>query len=400
MRAQFGAFANGGDPGVELGGKLRPRCGGKAGADGRRAEEKLCEFAEREQFGKVRGRSGAAEPRAQFCGGARCGGGAGADREKFLARFVGPPGRPLGRVDGRERMAADFAEEFGTLCELAGGVAATIELAGLAGQHVGPAELDDGQVAAGKEKVEALVRAEAARIAVMQRAHVGVQLVAGALQFVGALLPGFGRLLRGEIEGFLELAQHLALAGFVGVKFEAERREALLLQAAMHDVERGAFFGDEQDATAVGEAVRDDVRDCLRFAGAGRAFEDEVVAVGGGDHGGELGGVGAARAVDFGRRKTIVEFARVDVFGRIAVGEVGVVHHVANDAVAREIVEAVGEIFPEQEFRERKLSEPDFGLHFPAGKIAHCGAEDAGTPGRRRRRWRLRAADRVRRFLF
>ena len=200
----------------------------------------------------------------------------------------------------------------------------------------------DGFFPVAREQViEAIVGAEAAGIFFVERAGIAVEGGADFFEFGGFAFPIGAVGLGDELETLFELAEDFAFAGFIGVKFQAEGFEAFLLEAAMNDIEGGAFFGDEENSFTEGETVRDDVGDGLRFAGAGRSFEDEVVSGASGHDGGELGGVGAARAENFVGTKLVVELRRLYIFRRIGIRHAGFVNEMADDAIFGEGVEAI-----------------------------------------------------------
>ena len=168
--------------------------------------------------------------------------------------------------------------------------------------------------------------------------------------------PVGGRSARDLLQAELELGEHIGLARLVGVQLETERFEPLLPQTAVDDVEGGPFFRHEEHAFAVGEAVGDDVGDGLRLSGAGRPLEHKVMAGGGGHDRGELGRVGAARAEDVAWMVVVIQLRGSDVLRRIGVGHARLMHEVADNAVPGQILQAVGEVLPEQKFGEGKLS--------------------------------------------
>ncbi len=66
----------------------------------------------------------------------------------------------------------------------------------------------------------------------------------------------------------------------------------------------------------------------------------------------ELGGICTARAQDITRMELVVKLAGLDVIGRIRILGARSVDQMVHDPILREIFQAVGEVFPQQEFRE------------------------------------------------
>jgi len=62
------------------------------------------------------------------------------------------------------------------------------------------------------------------------------------------------------------------------VEFEANVVEAHLVQPVVNNVKGGHFLGDEQNRLTVMHGRRDNIRDCLRFAGSRRTLDDEIVS--------------------------------------------------------------------------------------------------------------------------
>ena len=102
----------------------------------------------------------------------------------------------------------------------------------------------------------------------------------------GKLLGLGGEVLRGGLPGHLgdltKLVQHGPLFGLVGVQLQAEGADADVCQTLLHHFQRGHLLRDEQHPLALGQGVGDEGGDGLGFAGAGRAVEDEALALAGG----------------------------------------------------------------------------------------------------------------------
>ena len=62
------------------------------------------------------------------------------------------------------------------------------------------------------------------------------------------------------------------------VKFEYEIRQTDRRHTPLHDFESGLLLRDEQDFLAFTHSVGKEIRDRLRFTGAGRALEHECPA--------------------------------------------------------------------------------------------------------------------------
>ncbi|HRJ72762.1 MAG TPA: hypothetical protein PLS03_11095 [Terrimicrobiaceae bacterium] len=80
-----------------------------------------------------------------------------------------------------------------------------------------------------------------------------------------------------DIQAPLELGQYLALAGFIGMEFQAEWLQPLFPQSPMHDIERRPFFRHKQNSFSMCEAVRDDVGNRLGFPRARWSLQDKIV---------------------------------------------------------------------------------------------------------------------------
>ncbi len=97
------------------------------------------------------------------------------------------------------------------------------------------------------------------------------------------------------IDDFLDdLGLGIGTAGGPGIgsEMQASFPEPGLLQVFENDFARDAFLCDEKNAFALRHEVGGDVRDCLAFAGARRAFDDETGAGGSEGHRLELIGIG------------------------------------------------------------------------------------------------------------
>jgi hypothetical protein len=79
------------------------------------------------------------------------------------------------------------------------------------------------------------------------------------------------------------------------VEFEAERAEADGVEASLDHLEGGLLLGHEQHGLALGERMRDEVRDGLRLARARRPLEHEGLAARGAHDRGHLRTVGRDR---------------------------------------------------------------------------------------------------------
>src|SRR5690606_29939186 len=86
----------------------------------------------------------------------------------------------------------------------------------------------------------------------------------------------------------VELLQHIDLRGLIGVEFQTELAETLLLQPAVYDIQRRPLLSHEQHPATECQIVGDHVRDRLRLPGARWAIEDEIAPLAGGDDSGDL----------------------------------------------------------------------------------------------------------------
>ena len=90
-----------------------------------------------------------------------------------------------------------------------------------------------------------------------------------------------------EVAGLFERAAQLvalrqiveqgAFLRLMAVNFQAEHAEAGIIQAAADNFKRGELLGNEEHGFASGKRSRDEVRDGLRFAGARRTFDDQIL---------------------------------------------------------------------------------------------------------------------------
>ena len=72
----------------------------------------------------------------------------------------------------------------------------------------------------------------------------------------------------------------------------------------------------------------------------------------------------------------VVQLVGTDVHRGIRNRRACLVDKVVDYPVLGEVFQAVGEVFPKQEFGEGELAQLDFWLHFPASKIAHGITEE------------------------
>jgi hypothetical protein len=206
----------------------------------------------------------------------------------------------------------------------------------------------------------------------VQRVHVAVHGVAGGRQPVVAAAVG-ARPPR-PLEDAAQGLDHRLLLRLVRVQLETEVAEAGRRQPALHDLERRHLFGDEQDGLAAGQALRDQVGDRLRLAGARRALQDEALAGLCGQHGGQLRGVAVERREQLGHRD------RVDVAGsgqRPLIGErlAAVAGQVAHHRRFEEVLGAGRQVGPHDELGEREDAERRAALDRPADLAGHRGGD-------------------------
>ena len=212
----------------------------------------------------------------------------------------------------------------------------------------------------------------------MQTARIFRQLGAQPGGLLGLLRVDRGFLRASGFGGGAQLLEHVFFAGFVGMKFEAERVEPQLAQALLHDRQRRHLLGDEEHSLAPRQRVDDQSRDGLRLTGAGRPVQHERFARHGRLDGVELRRVHRQRQQQSG----LIEFPR-RLHGRGFPAQFAV-HQASHDFVLFEIVHAVADIVPHHEAREREDAHEGRLDHVPAFLLHHGaahGGEDAHDVG-------------------
>src|ERR1035437_1422748 len=74
--------------------------------------------------------------------------------------------------------------------------------------------------------------------------------------------------------------------------------------------------------------------------------------------------------------KLVVQLLRPNVLWRVWIRLASLVNQVVDNAVTREVVETISEVFPKQKLGEGELAQPDLSFDFPAGEPTHCFTED------------------------
>ena len=208
----------------------------------------------------------------------------------------------------------------------------------------------------------------------MQRAHVCIQFPARGIQLVRVERPALRPAAVRHVQRLCELREHLRLSGLVGVQFEAERLEADFRKTVVNHVEGGLLLGDEEHPPSVREVVRDEVRDRLALARAGRTMQHERLAQLGVKHRRELRGVCAERTEQLRRLDVLRDLLRREHLHAV-VEHAAAAHEVVHERVLAQRVEAAREVLPHHELAERELSERKVARHLPARLVLHGRAE-------------------------
>ena len=210
----------------------------------------------------------------------------------------------------------------------------------------------------------------------VQGLHVGVKLGAASHQ-VGKGAVSLGRLGRlRHVQRLLYLRVEPGLLGLVGMQLQAERRQPRAVEASLHHVERRLLLGYEQDSAALGQIVRDDVRDRLRLAGAGRPVQHERLARLGIQHRRELRRIAADRAEEIARLSVARHFIdREDFHAVVEVPSAS--SQMVHEAVAAQLSGLGGQLTPHHELAEREAAERGFLHDAPPLAALHALAEGA-----------------------
>ena len=112
----------------------------------------------------------------------------------------------------------------------------------------------------------------------VDRAGVVVQAIPGLLEQDHVLGPALD-LRPTHRQRALQLVQHDPLVGLVTVQLQAGVAEVDRVQTPLHDLQRGHLLRHEQDRTAAGQRLADQVGDGLGLSGARRSLDHKVAAL-------------------------------------------------------------------------------------------------------------------------
>ncbi|MCY1236163.1 hypothetical protein D9M72_488070 [compost metagenome] len=132
------------------------------------------------------------------------------------------------------------------------------------------------------------------------------------------------------------------------MQLQAELAEPDLAQTPVDDVEGRDLLGDEEHTLALGQALRDEVRDGLAFAGAGRADENEVLAPRGGHDGRQLRRIRRQRAEGLLWAIVLVQQARIGKCCRAGIRIAWRIDEVLDYRVLTQLVSSLHKINPHQ----------------------------------------------------
>jgi len=108
-------------------------------------------------------------------------------------------------------------------------------------------------------------------------------------------LPSFTGSGTGHRQGIAKLRAKRLFGRLVRMKLQTEGAQPHIRQALVHHIERRPLLGHEQHPFAGGQAVSDQVGDCLGFSGTRRALQHERSALRRRIDGTKLGGIGMER---------------------------------------------------------------------------------------------------------
>ena len=216
---------------------------------------------------------------------------------------------------------------------------------------------------------------QAVAMALVQPFNVLVQLIAQALEFQRLGAPYLGIDITLRIPRAVQLVDHVELTRFARMQFQAELAQPHFAQAAIDHVERGNLFRHEQHALAFGQALGDQVGNGLALAGAGRADQHEVLALGACHHGRQLRRIGRQRAKGLlGRIVRIEPLGQWKRQGGLRARLIRLarrIDQVAHHGALAQLVGALRQVHPHQVLGERERRQHHFVRDFPALDVAH-----------------------------
>ena len=203
-------------------------------------------------------------------------------------------------------------------------------------------------------------------MAMMEPLDIDVELVAQTLEPQRFGAPGVLVDLAPCLPRFLELCQHVELSGFTGVQFQAKLPQTDFAQAPIHHVEGCDLFGDEEHAPALGQALRDQVRDGLALAGARWPDQHEVFATHGRHYGAKLRRVGRQGAKALLGSEFDIEPLRAWKRHASGVALARCIDEVSNHRVLAQLIGAFAQVLPHQVLGEREHRQYHVLAHLPA----------------------------------
>ena len=174
----------------------------------------------------------------------------------------------------------------------------------------------------------------------------------------------------------MQLCEHVELAGFARVQFQAELAQADFAQAAVDDVQRCNLLGHEEHAPALRQRLGDQVGDGLALSGAGWADQHKILALRGGQHGRQLRGVCRQGAEHLLGVEVLVQFTHLRERSARWIGIARGVQQVAHDRVFAQLLAVLGQVFPHQVFGEREHGQHHVLGDFPALDVLDGVADD------------------------
>ncbi|SPT39883.1 Uncharacterised protein [Achromobacter denitrificans] len=216
-----------------------------------------------------------------------------------------------------------------------------------------------------------VIHRQAVGMRVMQRIDQAVQVLAQHGQALGLTRPVIACALAAVVQRLSKLLQHLGFTRLGRMQFQAERAQADIGQTAMHHLQRGHFFRDEQHRLAARQQMRDQVRDGLALARTRRPLQHQIAA--------------RVHRADRLQLRRIAQQRRQQVFGLVAVVQAlkaliegffckrlpRVIDQMPDDAVGFQLLGAVLQVFPHQVLGEREDPQMHLFQHFPAHDFPH-----------------------------
>ncbi len=109
----------------------------------------------------------------------------------------------------------------------------------------------------------------------MERTNVRIQAIPLTPQPIEIRIAG-GHSRSGQFEASSQFLDDLLLVGCMTVALQNEVSQSFAIETPLHDIEGRHFLADEQHRLAVGQALRDQVGNCLALTGSGRTIEDQA----------------------------------------------------------------------------------------------------------------------------